>query len=79
MFFGLSKAVEDLPTAILRVLDAKKHVVGGHRSPKHNLQHVNYLKGCFFFMLQVLGFSDVIKSYVAIAAKSGYVTGGTPV
>ena len=48
-FFGLSQAVEDLPTLILGVLDAKKHVVWGHRSPKHNLQHANYLNGCFFF------------------------------
>ena len=55
---------QDLPTPILRVLDAKKHVVWGHRSPKHNLQHANYLKVCFFFMWQVLGFLDVIKSYV---------------
>ena len=64
VFSGLSQAVEDLPTPILRVLDAKKHVVWGHRSPKHHLQHANYLNGCFFLMWQVLGFLDVIKSYV---------------
>ena len=63
VFFGLSQAVEDLPTPILKVLDPKKYVVWGHRSPKHNLQHANYLSG-FFFMLQVLRFLDVIKSYV---------------
>ena len=27
------------PPPILRVLDAKKHVVGRHRSRKHNMQH----------------------------------------
>ena len=50
MFFGLSQAVVDLSTPILRVLDAKKHVVWGHRSPKHNLQHANYLNGFFFYV-----------------------------
>ena len=71
VFFGLSQAVEDLPTPILRVLDAKEHVVWGHRSPKHNLHHANYLKGCFFLILQVLGFLDVRKSYVS--ATSGEI------
>ena len=64
MFFGLSQAVEDLPSPILRVPDAKKHVVWGHRSPKHNLQHANYLNGCFFLCCRFFGFLDVIKSYV---------------
>ena len=38
IFFGLRQAVEDCPP-ILRVLDAKKQIVGTHRSRKHNLQH----------------------------------------
>ena len=38
IFFGLRQAVEDCPP-ILRVLDTKKHIVGTHRSRKHNLQH----------------------------------------
>ena len=54
-FFGLRQAVEDHfpseigqkrqffgqtpPPPILRVLEAKKQVVGTHRSGKHNLQH----------------------------------------
>ena len=38
IFFAFSQAVEDFPP-ILRVLDAKKKVVGTHRSGKHNLQH----------------------------------------
>ena len=38
-FFAFSQAVEDPPPPILRVLDAKKQVVGTHRSGKHNLQH----------------------------------------
>ena len=37
-FFGFSQAVEE-PPPIVRVLDAKKHVVGRHRSRKHNIQH----------------------------------------
>ena len=32
------------------MLHAKKHVVWGHRSPKHNSQHANYLNGCFFYV-----------------------------
>ena len=39
IFFGLRQAVEDCPP-ILRVLDAKKQIVGTHRSRKHNLQHL---------------------------------------
>ena len=38
IFFAFSQAVEDFPP-ILRVRDAKKKVVGTHRSGKHNLQH----------------------------------------
>ena len=38
IFFGLRQAVEECPP-ILRVLDAKKQIVGTHRSRKHNLQH----------------------------------------
>ena len=37
-FFGLRQAFED-PPPISRVLDAKKQVLGRHRSRKHNLQH----------------------------------------
>ena len=44
------------------------HVVRTHRFPKHNLQHGNYLKGCFFLMPQVLGFLDIIKSYVFLSS-----------
>ena len=36
------------PPRILSLLDAKKHVVWSQRAPKRNLQHANYLKGCFF-------------------------------
>ena len=46
-FFALDKQLTT-PPPILRVLDAKKHVVWTHGSPKHNLQHANYLKGGFF-------------------------------
>ena len=38
IFFGLRQAVEDCPP-ILRVPDAKKQIVGTHRSRKHNLKH----------------------------------------
>ena len=38
-FFGLRQAFEDPPPPISRVLDAKKQVLGRHRSRKHNLQH----------------------------------------
>ena len=48
VFFAPAKQLKTPRTSILRVLDAKKHVVWGHRSPKHNLQHANYLKVCFF-------------------------------
>ena len=45
IFFGLRQAVEDCPP-ILRVLDAKKQIVGTHRSRKHNLQHPYAPKFC---------------------------------
>ena len=38
IFFGLRQVVEDCPP-ILRVLDAKKQIVGTHRLRKHTLQH----------------------------------------
>ena len=38
-FFGLRQAFEDPPPPISTVLDAKKQVLGRHRSRKHNLQH----------------------------------------
>ena len=38
IFLGLRQVVEDCPP-ILRVLDAKKQIVGTHISRKHNLQH----------------------------------------
>ena len=38
-YFGLRQAVAEPPPPILRVLDAKKQIVGTHRSRKHNLQH----------------------------------------
>ena len=38
-FFGLRQALEDPPPPISRVLNAKKQVLGRHRSRKHNLQH----------------------------------------
>ena len=47
MFFCLSQAIEDLPSTNVRVLDAKRHVLWTHSSPEHNLQHGNYLKGCW--------------------------------
>ena len=46
-FFGLRQAVED-PPPIFRVLDAKKQVVGIHRSRTHTLQHA-YAPKCAIF------------------------------
>ena len=49
-FLASAKQLKTSPPLFLRVLDAKRHVVWGHRSPKHNLHHANYLKGCFFIL-----------------------------
>ena len=45
--FGLGQAVEDCPP-ILRVLHAKRKIVGTHRSRKHNLQHPYAPKSAIF-------------------------------
>ena len=47
IFFGPRQAAEDCPP-ILRVLDAKKQIIGTHRSCKHNLQHP-YAPKCAIF------------------------------
>ena len=47
-FFGLRQAFEDPSPPISRVLDAKKQVLGRHRSRKHNLQHAYAPKFAIF-------------------------------
>ena len=64
MSFSASDKQLKTPPPILRVLDAKQYVIWTHRAFKHNLQYAELLKRLVFLMLQVLGFWDVIKSYV---------------
>ena len=47
-FLASAKQSKTSPPLFRRCWMQKKHVVWGHRSPKHNLQHANYLNGCFF-------------------------------
>ena len=49
-FLASAKQLKTSQTLSPRVLDAKKHVVWGHRLPKYNLQHANYLNGCLFYI-----------------------------
>ena len=46
-FFGLRQAVED-PPPYFEGAGCKEALCITTRSPKHNLQHANYLKGGFF-------------------------------
>ena len=64
MSFSASDKQLKTPPPILRVLDAKKDVIWTHGAFKHSLQYAELLKRVVFLMLQVLGFLDVIKSYV---------------
>ena len=47
-YFGLRQAVAENPPPILGVLDAKKHAVGTHQLPKHNLEHSYAPKSAIF-------------------------------
>ena len=72
IFFGPRQAAEDCPP-ILRVLDAKKQIIGTHRSCKHNLQHP-YAPKCAIFMkkrptmaifwskVEIFGLSPILRA-----------------
>ena len=64
MSFSASDKQLKTPPSILREPDAKRYLIWTHRELKHNLQYAKLLKRVVFLMLQVLGFLDVIKSYV---------------